>query len=464
MRKDKDAMKSSIKFKTTTSSLLVLFAFCCFAFFPLAQAVLPPPDGAYPGGNTAEGQSALLNLTTGGFNTAVGFLSLRGNTDSSFNTAVGAGSLLSNTADNNTATGAGALLSNTTGNANTASGGFALANNTTGNDNAATGAGALMSNTTGSDNTATGASALALNITGFLNTANGFHALNRNTTGSSNTAAGGSALLQNTIGHDNTATGGGALFSNIDGNFNTATGVSALASNSTGSRNAAVGGFALEFNATGSDNTAIGDGALGSNISGDGNIALGSDAGSSVTDANNVICIGHSGLNVSNSCFIENIRSRQVGNDAVPVLIDSFGKLGTGISSRRFKKEIKPMGKASEAILRLKPVTFHYKSDKANTAQFGLIAEEVAEVNPELVISDKEGNPYTVRYDAVNAMLLNEFLKEHRKVQELEATVAEHKKAMQVVMRRLEEQAADIQKIGSKIDLNKAEPRTVASN
>jgi hypothetical protein len=142
---------------------------------------------------------------------------------------------------------------------------------------------------------------------------------------------------------------------------------------------------------------------------------VGFGAGMAVTTANNVIAIGHAGLNVNDSCFIGNIRDRQTGNDAVSVMIDSFGKLGTTVSSRRFKKEIKTMDKASEAILALKPVTFHYKTDNTNKPQFGLIAEEVAEVNPDLVVRDKNGEIYTVRYDAVNVMLLNEFLKRAQK-------------------------------------------------
>jgi hypothetical protein len=156
-----------------------------------------------------------------------------------------------------------------------------------------------------------------------------------------------------------------------------------------------------------------------------GNTALGFGAGDSVTTANNVICIGHPGADVSDSCFISNIRGVTTQNaDAMPVLIDSAGQLGTISSSARFKKQIKQMDKTSEAILALKPVTFHYKSDKTNTPQFGLIAEEVATVNPDLVVRDKDGEIYTVRYDAVNAMLLNEFLKEHSTVQELKREVA----------------------------------------
>jgi Chaperone of endosialidase len=323
----------------------ILLTLGCFALYPVAQAVSPAPDGGYPGGNTAEGQNALLNLTTGGFNTAVGFLSLRSNTASAFNTAIGAGTLLANTADNNTAIGAGALLSNTTGFGSTANGAFALFNNTT---------------------------------------------------GLANTASGVLALFNNSIGNNNTADGEAAL-----------------------------------ENSTGDHNTAVGDSALRSLTAGSENTALGALAGINVTTADRVICIGNSGANVSSACFIGNIRDVQTQNaDAIPVLVDSAGQLGTASSSRRFKNEIKPMNNASEAVLGLRPVTFHYKSDTTDTPQFGLIAEEVAAVNPDLVVCDKDGEIYTVRYDAVNAMLLNEFLKEHkafveeqRKVQEQGATL-----------------------------------------
>jgi len=184
-----------------------------------------------------------------------------------------------------------------------------------------------------------------------------------------------------------------------------------------------------------------------------------------VTTANNVICIGSnnvSGANVSDTCFIGNIRGVTTQNaNAIPVLIDPAGQLGTMSSSRRFKKEIKPMENASEAILGLKPVTFEYKSDKTDTPQFGLIAEEVAEVNPDLVVRDEKGEIYSVRYDAVNAMLLNEFLKEHRKVQELtkdfQATVAQ-------LTARLDEQAAQIQRVSAQLEASKRATQVVLNN
>jgi len=174
-----------------------------------------------------------------------------------------------------------------------------------------------------------------------------------------------------------------------------------------------------------------------------------------------VICIGRAvaGANVGGTCFIGNIRGVTTQNaNALPVLIDGAGQLGTASSSKRFKHDIKPMGKASEGILALEPVTFHYKSDSANIPQFGLIAEEVEKVDPDLVVRDGNGEIYTVRYDAVNAMLLNEFLKEHRKVQELtkdfQATVAQ-------LTSRLDEQAAQIQRVSAQLEASKPAPQVV---
>jgi len=385
----------------------ILIGIVCIGLLPRAHAVSPAPDGGYPGGNTAEGQNALLSLTTGGFNTAVGWFSLKSLTTGSFNTSVGAGTLVLNSGDENTATGVGALLLNTTGFQNTANGAFAL-----------------FSNTEGSFNTATGDQALFSNTTGNLNTANG-----------------ATSLFSNTIGTFNTAVGRNALFSNITGNLNTAIGFEALTNNTAGSNNT----------------------------------ALGVGAGSAVTTASNVICIGANfdGANVNNTCFIGNIRGVTTQNaDAIPVVIDSAGQLGTASSSARFKKEIKPMNKASEAILSLKPVTFHYKSDKTDTPQFGLIAEEVAAVNPDLVVRDGKGDIYTVRYDAVNAMLLNEFLKERKKVEEqqasiaeLKSTVAQEKKDFQATAAHQQEQmealTAGLQKVSAQLEASKPAPQVV---
>jgi hypothetical protein len=464
--------------KSHNSCVLLILAIC-IGLSSQTQAVVPPPDGGYAGGNTAEGQAALLSLTTGGFNTAVGFLSLRSNTTGQLNTAIGAGTLVANTADENTATGAGALLSNTTGSSNTANGAFALFSNTTGTSNTATGFGALFNNTTGEENTAFGTSALFNNTTGGVNTAIGFTALETNTTGYDNTAIGPSALVSNTEGYSNTATGFEALFSNTLGDHNTAVGSEALAHNNIGFDNTAVGINAL-FVWTGAGlggfNTAIGANALANSTIGTGNVALGSGAGNNVTTASNVIAIGTSGNNVSNSCYIGNIFNA-TSSGGIAVFINSNGRLGTATSSRRFKEDIKPMERASEALFAFKPVTFHYKKeiDSVGTSQFGLVAEEVEKVNPDLVVYDKEGKPHSVRYDQVNAMLLNEFLKEHKIVQELQATVqkqeaiiAQQQKSFQSKLakeeKRINALTSGLEKVSAQLELSKSRPQTVLNN
>jgi Chaperone of endosialidase len=396
-------MKTIIKTYVPFIAIGLLLA--CFEFSPEAQAVVPPPDGGYPGGNTAEGQNALFSRTTGGYNTAIGFFSLRALTDGNFNTATGAGTLLSNTGDENTATGAGALLSNTTGEFNTATGGFAL-----------------LSNQGGGRNNAVGSRALFAHVIGDFNNAVGAFALASDTEGQANNAFGDEVLFSNTIGSNNVAMGDNALHSNT----------------------------------IGSENTAIGRNALYFNTAGSANTALGPSAGEGVTNADHVICIGHSGANVSNSCFIGNIYGAMIDpGTALNVGIDSSGKLGTTASSRRFKRDIKPMDKASDAILALKPVSFRYNSDARRTPCFGLIAEEVAEVSADLVVRDKNGEILSVRYDQVNAMLLNEFLKEHRKNQKQESTIAELKAELATLSATVREQATEIQKVSAELKSTK---------
>jgi hypothetical protein len=359
--------------KTRVSFVLVAFSFVCVGVLRNAQAVNPPPDGGYPGKNTAEGQDALFSLTTGHSNSANGFA---------------------------------ALKANTTGDRNTANGAFAL-----------------FSNQTGSENTATGYAALFLNR-GSLNTANGVGALHDNATGSNNTANGQRALYENLSGSSNTANGSGALNSNTMGDNNTAIGFQALTNNTTGSSN----------------------------------IGLGRGAGSGVTTADDVICIGTAGANVSHSCYIGNIFN-QSSPSGLAVFVNSDGKLGTILSSRRFKEHIKPMDKVSEAILALQPVMFRYKKDfdPTGTAQFGLVAEDVAKVNPDLVVRDKEGKPNSVRYDQVNAMLLNEFLKEHHQVQDLKGIVAEQQKQIEAL-------TAGLQKVSTQVELSRPAPHAVVTN
>ena len=372
-------MNPLIQLKTITSPLVITLTLLCFGLFPKAQAVVPPPDGGYPGFNTAEGQNALFSLTTGAANTAVGWFSLWGNAEGSFNTATGAGALLFNTSDQNTAFGAAALLFNTFG--------------------------------------------------------------------FGNTAVGAAALSSNTGATVDTPNGG-------PGSANTAVGVSALSSNTTGGFNTAAGAYAL------------------ANSLGFGNIALGSGAGSAVTTASNVICIGTSGANVDESCFIGHIYSNVqpiVGTDPDSVTIASSGRLGRGnVSSRRYKHDIKPMEKASEALYALKPVSFRYNEqyDATQTLAFGLIAEEVAEVYPDLVGRNREGKPESVRYEQINAMLLNEFLKEHRKneeqqatITELKSTVAQQQKGFQAVaakqQKQIEALTTGLEKVSAQLEASK---------
>ncbi len=245
-------------------------------------------------------------------------------------------------------------------------------------------------------------------------------------------------------------------------------GAGALHLSVAGGNNTAIGFNALGSEVTGISNVAVGSGALANAIHGF-NIAVGADAGINVTTALGVIAIGSSGANVGGSCFIGNIRGVTTNNaNAIPVVIDSFGQLGTMSSSQRFKKDIKLMEGTSGSVLNLKPVTFHYKNDKSNIPQFGLIAEEVAKIDPDLVAHDKDGEIYTVRYDAVNTMLLNEFLKEHKKVEaqgreivEQKATISELRKEMATFNARLKEQDSKLQKVSAQMALEKPAPQTI---
>ena len=374
--------------KSSTERLLrqVSFTFIAIALvwlapLPMVQAVDPAPDGAYPGGNTAEGQDALLSLTTGSLNTA---------------------------------NGAAALVGNTTGGSNTATGVSALANNSTGNENTATGVAALIDNATGDFNTATGLS----------------------------------ALHDNTIGSSNTADGDHALFQNVEGSGNTAVGAGALSSVTAGS-----------------SNTALGENAGHSHLKSDSNnIDIGADV-EGVAGESNTIRIGNPDITTT---VIRGISGQTIPSGAA-VFVATNGQLGTATSSKRFKEEIKPMDKASEALFSFKPVTFRYKKeiDPNGTSQFGLVAEDVERINPDLVIRDETGKVNSVRYDQVNAMLLSEFLKEHKKVQEQEATINELKSTiaqqhneMGTVIARVEEQDAQIRKVSARIDANKFARRT----
>jgi hypothetical protein len=313
-------------------------------------------------------------------------------------------------------------------------------------------------------NTAEGQNALFSLTTGTYNTAVGFLSLRSNADGNFNTALGAGALLANTS-DQNTATGAGALFSSTIASQSTANGAFALFKDTTGTSNTAIGNVTLYNNTTGNFNTAVGNGAL-SYAGGSSNTALGSGAGDNIFTANNVICIGQGvqGQDVSDSCYIGNIWNQPGGSQAV--YVNSDGKLGALVSSRRFKDEIKPMEQASEVIYCLKPVSFRYRPEVEPTRPlcFGLIAEDVEKISPDLVTRGSDGKVNSVRYDAVNSMLLNEFLKEHRKVQELEATITEQKKGMAVLTAQLKEQAAQIQKVSAQLEMSKFTKKVVLNN
>jgi trimeric autotransporter adhesin len=387
-----------------------------------------PPDVVQSdaNGNTAMGNNALLSNNTGSGNTASGDSALISNTSGSYNTASGIAALGRNTTGvNNIAFGAYALGDNTIGVNNTASGVNALRFNTTGESNTASGAYALFSNTTGSVNTAFGTYALTSNTTGVNNTATGVGALGHNATGSENTASGVNALSANTTGNGNTAVGSGALTNNLAGENNTSIGQVALNANTTGFTNSAVGGYALASNTTGAQNTAIGGAALLSNTTGDNNIAFGMNAGSNLTTGNSNITIGNTGAageggtirigatGQQSRTFIAGIWGSRVRKGA-SVVVTSTGQLGIEESSERYKTDIASMGPRSEAIQRLRPVTYRLKTDPAGDLQYGLIAEEVNQVYPELVVRDDAGQIEGVRYDRFAPILISEIQQQQR--------------------------------------------------
>jgi hypothetical protein len=416
-----------------SSRKLLLCTLAALVALPTAKAVNPPPDGGYPGNTTAEGNLALNSLTSGTSNTALGYKALFSDT----------------TGYNNTATGAGALRDNQDGWDNTATGVNALLHNTGGIQNAAFGFAALQNNTNGNFNTAVGLTALSANQTGESNTAIGWAAL-ANNTGNSNTAAGLGTLTSNKGGGSNTAVGDVALQSNVSGSFNTATGAKALNDNVTGFFNTACGYQALQNNTGGNFNIALGVSAGANLVAGGSNIYIGSPG---VAREDKTIRIGTG----QTQTFVAGISGVAVTGPAVHV--NGSGQLGIVPSSERFKVAIKSMDKSSEAILNLKPVTFRYKQDldPDKIPQFGLVAEEVEKVNPNLVVRDAEGKVMTVRYDAINAMVLNEFLKEHKQVQELKGTVAQQQKQIEAL-------TATIQKVSDQVALSRPAPQLVANH
>src|SRR5262249_54725561 len=384
-------MKSRKVMFTTGLSVVVSFAFC--QQMQGATDTAKPSDDVVPVSNTADGQGALGSITTGLYNTAFGFLSVLSLTDQSFDTGVGAGALLLDTGGTNTAVGAGALLNNKIATDNNAFGTFALFNND-------------------SDGTGTA-------------------------------------------------------------NFNNAHGRNALLNNVDGDENDAFGDDVMEENTTGSQNTAMGDDALDSNTTGSGNIAMGKEAGNSILDGNDNVVLGHNaGIGIvhasrnvaigtqvagpfadfDDTCFIGSIFGEIVSDPGsqTAVFVDQFNVVGIFNSSRSYKHDIQPMDKSSETLYRLKPVNFKFNSDWKGTTQYGLIAEDVAEVDAQLV-SRKGGDIVTVHYEQINAMLLNEFLKEHRKVQELEANAARQQKQIEAL-------TAGLQKVSAQLELSKAAP------
>lgn len=344
------------------------------------------------------------------------------------------------------------------------------------NSNTFLGDEALTANTTGVQNTAVGANALKSNTSGFSNTAIGEEALANETTGHVNTAIGHLALFSNTDGNGNIAIGEGALYGNTGGITNVAVGVNVLGYNMLGGDNTASGYEAMYLNASGNNNVAYGGNALGGNSSGNNNIGIGYSGGAKLTTGDNNIDIGNVGVGgesqvmrlgtdkLQTATFIAGVaHTPLVTGSAMAVGITSTGQLGIRASSRRFKEAIEPMSKASEALLALQPVTFRYKKalDPQGLPQFGLVAEEVAKVDPDLVVRDEEGKPFTVRYDEVNAMLLNEFLKEHRKVEAMEATMAQQEKTIRALGAGLAQQAALLQKVSARVESDRAAARLV---
>ena len=389
-------------------------ALSALVYFGLCQQVQSATDTPDPGSvslsNTADGDLALAGLTSGIYNSAFGFYALLSNADANFNTGVGAGVLLVNTASENTGVGAAALFSNTTGTLNTAVGSF--------------------------------------------------------------------ALFTNADGSDNNAVGDSALLSNVSGSFNNAYGRSVLGV-AEASENDGFGDLALENVTTGASNTAIGDDALRNLVDGSFNVAVGDEAGTGLgASVNNCIAIGAPGdgpfATFDNTCFIGSIFGEPVSDPGsqVPVFVDQFNVVGVfNTSSRKLKHDIKPMDKTSETLYQFKPVTFKYNSDWKGTTQYGLIAEEVAEVDPQLVVRGRDGEIMAVHYEQISNMLLNEFIKEHKKVEaqqatiaELKSTVAQQRKGMEVLTAQLKEQAEQIQKVSAQLEVGKPAAKVVLKN
>src|SRR6266540_54778 len=403
----------------------VLSALVCFGLCQQVQSATDTPDpGAKPLSNTADGTNALLSLTSGLYNSAFGFDSLLSASNTSFNTGVGAGTLILNNGDptagegvQNTAVGAGALLSNTTGGSNTAVGVSALVTSTSGGANVAVGEGALLSSDTGSANTAIGALA----------------GVSYSADESSNICIG--AGTTGSAGDDNTIRIGDNLPSG---------GIGVLD-----------GGPAANFIVIGNGlNT---QGIVIGTLIGFGNVSIGN---------------GLQTTNGASTCNIGGIFNQTPPAGSHTVMVGPNNQLADAtLSSRRFKKDIAPIDKISEGILALRPVTFHWKTDNTNEPEFGLVAEEVAEVNLDWITSNPQGEISGVRYETIHILLLNEFLKEHKKVEEqqaniaeLKSTVAQQQKGMEVLTAQLKEQAAQIQKVSAQLEVDKPATKVALGN
>ena len=432
-----------------------LSALVCFGLCQQVQSATDTPDpGSLPTSNTADGQGALGSLTTGLYNSAFGFLSVLSLSDANFDTGVGAGALLVDNGGENTAVGAGALFSNTTGSDNTAVGAFALFNSTTAGLNVAVGDSALVSfnGTTAFDgaNTALGSIALSAETSGEENVAVGRRALESLVSGSNNVAVGWRAGDNYTGGETNnicigSSTGGTAGESNAI----------RIGDNSTS------GGIDVVNNSTLANVVTIGPGLSTQGITiltllGFGSVSIGN---------------GLQTTTGASTCNIGGIFNQTPPAGSHGVVVGPNNQLADAtLSSRRFKKDIAPIDKMSEGILALRPVTFHWKTDNTNEPEFGLVAEEVAEVNLNWITRNPQGEISGVRYETIPILLLNEFLKEHKKVEEqqaniaeLKSTVAQQQKGMEVLTAQLKEQAAQIQKVSAQLEVNKPASKVVVN-
>ena len=425
-----------------------LSALVCFGLCQQVQSATDTPDpGSLPTSNTADGQGALGSLTTGLYNSAFGFLSVLSLSDANFDTGVGAGALLVDNGGSNTAVGAGALFSNTTGSDNTAVGAFALFNSTTAGLNVAVGDSALVSfnGTTAFDgaNTALGSIALSAETSGEENVAVGRRALESLVSGSNNVAVGWRAGDNYTGGETN--------------NICIGSGTGGTAGESNAIRigdSASSGGIDVINNSTLANVVTIGPGLSTQGITiltllGFGNVSIGN---------------GLQTTTGASTCNIGGIFNQTPPAGSHGVVVGPNNQLADAtLSSRRFKKDIAPIDKISEGILALRPVTFHWKNDNTNEPEFGLVAEEVAEVNLDWITRNPQGEISGVRYETIPILLLNEFLKEHKKVEDLKSTVALQQKEMQVLTAQFKEQAAQIQKVSAQLEASKPAPKVVAN-